>query len=43
MLESNYGRSYIAQSFNNLFGWTAYDRDPVAFATRFPSFAASVD
>ena len=43
MLESNFGRSYIAQSFNNLFGWTAYDRDPVAYATRFPTFAASVD
>lgn len=43
MLESNFGRSYIAQSFKNLFGWTAYDRDPVAFATRFPSFETSVD
>ena len=43
MLESGFGRSYIAQNFKNLFGWTAYDRDPVAFATRFPSFAASVD
>jgi len=43
MLESNFGRSYIAQTFKNLFGWTAYDRDPVAFATRFPTFETSVD
>jgi hypothetical protein len=43
MLESGFGRSYIAQNFNNLFGWTAYDRDPVLYATRFPSFAASID
>jgi hypothetical protein len=43
MLESNFGRSYIAQNFKNLFGWTAYDRDPVAFATRFPTFETSVD
>lgn len=43
MLESNFGRSYIAQSYRNLFGWTAYDRDPLAFATRFPTFETSVD
>lgn len=43
MLESDYGRSYIARRFHNLFGWNALDRDPVRFATRFASFADCID
>jgi hypothetical protein len=42
MHESDYGRSYIAQTDKNLFGWTAYDRDPVLYATRFASFQDSI-
>ena len=42
MLETDFGRSYIAQTFHNLFGWTAYDRDPVRFATQFPDFEIGI-
>ncbi len=43
MHETAFGTSYIAQQFHNLFGWNALDRDPVGFATRFPTYAQSID
>jgi hypothetical protein len=29
MHESDFGRSWLAQNYHNLFCWTAYDRDPI--------------
>jgi hypothetical protein len=42
MEETGFGTSYIAQAFQNLFGWNAVDFDPVGMATRFDSFAQSI-
>ena len=41
--ESGWGTSYISRTKHNLFGYNAYDRDPVRFATAFASYAASID
>jgi len=43
MLESGYGTSYLARVKRNLFGFNALDRDPIAFATTFPSYEACID
>jgi len=40
--ESNWGRSRIARTKNNLFGWSAFDRCPGACADSFRSYAACV-
>lgn len=41
--ESGWGRSYIARAKHNLFGYNAYDRDPVRFASAYTTFAANID
>ena len=41
--ESGWGRSYIARAKHNLFGYNAYDRDPVRFASAYATFAANID
>ena len=38
ILESNWGRSFIARMKNNLFGFRAYDSSPYASAGRFKDF-----
>ena len=43
MHETAFGTSFISLRYRNLFGWNAADRDPVALATRFRSYAASID
>jgi hypothetical protein len=43
MHETGFGTSWIGQHFHNLFGWNAIDRNPVAFATRFRTYARSID
>ena len=40
--ESDFGRSWLAQNYHNLFGWTAYDRDPILYATNFATFQDSI-
>ena len=42
ILESGWGTSWIARVKHNLFGYGAYDRDPLRYATRFPTFAAGI-
>jgi beta-N-acetylglucosaminidase len=42
ILETGWGTSWIAQVKHNLFGQNAYDRDPLLYATRFPTFAAGI-
>jgi beta-N-acetylglucosaminidase len=42
ILETGWGTSWIAQVKHNLFGHHAYDRDPLRYATRFPTFAAGI-
>ncbi len=42
ILETGWGTSWIAQAKHNLFGYGAYDRDPVRFAVRYPTFAAGI-
>ncbi len=41
--ESDYGRSQIAQTKNNLFGFMAYDSSPLSSAGYFDSFEAGID
>src|SRR6476659_246048 len=41
--ESGWGRSYIARAKHNLFGYNAYDRDPLRFASAYATFAANID
>lgn len=43
MLETGHGTSYFALNYRNLFGWTAFDRDPGKFATRFATYAEGID
>lgn len=43
MHESRWGKSYIAQAKHNLFGYNAYDRDPVRFASAYATFTANID
>ena len=42
ILETGWGTSWIAQHKHNLFGYNAYDRDPLRYARRFPTFAAGI-
>ena len=42
ILETGWGTSWIAQQKHNLFGHHAYDRDPLRYATRFPTYAAGI-
>jgi hypothetical protein len=41
--ESGWGTSYISRVKHNLFGYNAYDRDPLRHATAFATYAASID
>ena len=41
--ESSWGRSHIARVKHNLFGYNAYDRDPLRFASAYATFAANID
>src|SRR3954464_7905105 len=43
MHESASGRSYISRRKHNLFGYNAYDRGPLRYATAFASYAAGID
>lgn len=43
MHESGWGSSTIARIKHNLFGFTAYDRDPVGSATAWDDFASCID
>ncbi len=42
ILETGWGTSWIAQVKHNLFGYGAFDRDPVRFAIFFPTYAAGI-
>jgi len=42
ILESNWGRSYIAVRKNNLFGYKAYDSSPYVSAGKFISYSACI-
>ena len=42
ILETGWGTSWIAQQKHNLFGYNAFDQDPLRLAMRFPSFAAGI-
>ncbi len=41
--ESAFGTSYLATTKRNLFGYGAYDRDPVNSANHFGSYSGSID
>ena len=41
--ESSWGKSHIARVKHNLFGYNAYDRDPLRFASAYATFAANID
>ena len=41
--ESAFGTSYLATTKRNLFGYGAYDRDPVNSANHFSSYSGSID
>jgi hypothetical protein len=41
--ESGWGKGYIARAKHNLFGYNAYDRDPLRFASAYGTFAANID
>ena len=43
MHESAWGTGYISRKKHNLFGYNAFDRDPLRFATAFATYAASID
>jgi len=43
MHESASGTSYISRRKHNLFGYNAYDRAPLHYATAFASYAAGID
>ena len=43
MLETGFGTSFFATNHRNLFGWTAFNRDPGKYASRFPSYADGID
>src|SRR3954471_15959177 len=43
MHESARGTSYISRKKHNLFGYNAYDRSPLRYATAFASYAAGID
>ena len=41
--ESAWGTSYISRVKHNLFGFNAYDRDPLRYASAYGTYAANVD
>lgn len=41
--ESGWGRSSIARIKRNLFGYNAFDRDPLRYANAYRSYAANID
>lgn len=41
--ESGWGTSYLAKEKNNLFGYRAYDRDPINSAQDFESYESAID
>ena len=41
--ESAWGTSYLAKEKNNLFGYRAYDRDPINSAQDFESYESAID
>jgi len=41
--ESGWGTSYISRAKHNLFGYNAYDRDPVRYASAYATYAANID
>jgi hypothetical protein len=41
--ESGWGTSYISRVKHNLFGYNAYDRNPVRYASAFATYAANID
>src|SRR5450759_1059338 len=41
--ESGWGTSYISRVKHNLFGYNAYDRDPLRYATAYATYAANID
>ncbi len=41
--ESGWGKSYIARAKHNLFGYNAYDRNPLRYASAYATFAANID
>ena len=41
--ESGWGSGYIARVKHNLFGYNAYDRDPVRYATAYRTYAAGIN
>jgi hypothetical protein len=43
MHESAWGTSYISRKKHNLFGYNAYDRSPLRYASAFASYAAGID
>ncbi len=43
MHESARGTSYIARVKHNLFGYNAYDRDPLRYASAYATYAANID
>ncbi len=43
MHESGWGTSYISRAKHNLFGYNAFDRDPVRYANAYATYAANID
>ena len=41
--ESAWGTSYISRVKHNLFGYNAYDRDPLRYASTYATYAANID
>jgi hypothetical protein len=41
--ESGWGTSYISRVKHNLFGYNAYDRDPLRYASAYATYAANID
>lgn len=41
--ESGWGTSYISRVKHNLFGYNAYDRDPLRYASTYATYAANID
>ena len=41
--ESGWGSGYIARIKHNLFGYNAYDRDPLRYANAYATYAANID
>lgn len=41
--ESGWGTGYISRVKHNLFGYNAYDRDPLRYASAYATYAANID